>query len=154
MTFRDSRCRTNNIKKLHIKDECTFQHVQFFLTLCPQLQYFQLIIDYDNDDNFELIMRLLLCRSSSKNRHLFSFDFSSTDIEITKQMKTIIDTQVNDSDHRISLDPAGKHRKSLEHGSSMSTEIVRIFSGGFLSTSCDFRPKIIGKNSKISRPEY
>jgi hypothetical protein len=30
-------------------------------------------------------------------------------------------TQVNDSGHRIPRDPAGKHRKSLEHGSSIPT---------------------------------
>jgi hypothetical protein len=33
-------------------------------------------------------------------------------------------------------------------------EIVRMFSAGFLSTSCAFRPEIIGKNSKIFRPGY
>ncbi len=33
----------------------------------------------------------------------------------------IINTQVDDSGQRIPRDPAGKHRKSLEHGSSIPT---------------------------------
>ncbi len=38
-----------------------------------------------------------------------------------------------------SPDPAGKHRKSLEHGSSIPTGNCPDFSGGFLSTFCAFR---------------
>jgi hypothetical protein len=36
-------------------------------------------------------------------------------------------TQVDDSGYRIPRDPAGKHRKSLEHGSSIPTANCSVF---------------------------
>ncbi len=49
-----------------------------------------------------------------------------------------------------SPDPAGKHRKSLEHGSSILTQIVRIFSSRFLCFPARNGQKSPGKIRKIS----
>jgi hypothetical protein len=62
-----------------------------------------------------------------------------------------IPTQVDDSDHRI-LQENTANRWNME--TVFRPEIVEIFSGEFLSTSCAFRPEIIGENPKNFRPEY
>jgi hypothetical protein len=70
-------------------------------------------------------------------------------------------TQVDDSGHRIPRDPAGKMREShriLQENTGyrwnmeavLRPEIARIFSGGFLSTSCAFRQKPAGNHRKKS----
>jgi hypothetical protein len=60
-------------------------------------------------------------------------------------------SQVDDSGHRILQENTG-NRWNME--AVFRPEIVWIFSGGFLSTSCAFRPEIIGKNPKNFQPEY
>jgi hypothetical protein len=66
--------------------------------------------------------------------------------------------QVEDSDHQIPHDPAGKHRKSLEHGSSIAAGNC---SGFFPVDSYELpvfsgrnRSVIIVKNLKNFRQEY
>ncbi len=74
-------------------------------------------------------------------------------------------SQVDDSGHRIPRHPVWKMQESHwilheDTGNRWNMEavvrpqIVRIYSGGFLSTSCAFRQEPAGKNSKIFRPEY
>jgi hypothetical protein len=58
--------------------------------------------------------------------------------------------QVDDSGHPIPQDPAGKHRKSLKHGSSLPSGKFSDFTGGFLLTSCAFRQEPGGKQWKKS----
>ncbi len=53
-------------------------------------------------------------------------------------------------DAEKSPDPAEKHRKSLELEAVFRPEIVRIFSGGFLSNSCVFRQELAGNHRKKS----
>jgi hypothetical protein len=70
-------------------------------------------------------------------------------------------TQVDDSGHRIPRDPTGKMREShriLQENTGnrwnmeavFRPEIVRIFSGGFLSNSCAFRQEPAGNHQKKS----
>ena len=49
-----------------------------------------------------------------------------------------------------SPDPAGKHRKWLEDGSSIPVENCPDFSGGFLPNSCAFRQEATGNHWKKS----
>jgi hypothetical protein len=74
-------------------------------------------------------------------------------------------SQVDDSDHQIPRDPAGKmreshrilqgkHRKSLEHGSSIPTRHYPDFFQSIPVLSGKNRPKITGKNPKSFRMEY
>ncbi len=73
--------------------------------------------------------------------------------------------QVDDSGYQIPRNPAGKmwesHRILQEKTGNrwnmeavFRPELVRFFSGGFLSTSCAFRQETIGKNPKNFRSEY
>ena len=49
-----------------------------------------------------------------------------------------------------SPDPAGKHRKSLDDGSSIPVENCPDFSGGFLPASCAFLQELTGNHRKKS----
>ncbi len=80
---------------------------------------------------------------------------------ILRRPRSIAYTQVDDSGHRISQDPARKMREShhiLQEstGNHWNMEAVfrpenfRIFSGGFLPTSCAFQQEAGGKHWKKS----
>ncbi len=83
---------------------------------------------------------------------------------LRKQLLILI-TQVDDSGHRVLQErcgkspyPAGKHRKSLEHGSSIPAGKFSVF---LPVDSCQLPvlsgrnwAENIGKNPKIFRPEY
>ncbi len=63
-------------------------------------------------------------------------------------------TQADDSGHQILKDPAGKMRESTGNRWNMKvvfrTENFRLFSGGFLPTSCTFLQELVGKHWKKS----
>ncbi len=87
----------------------------------------------------------------------FKFNCFSTCISPSRRFRPPDPAESCRKDARKAPNPAGKHRKSTEVETVFRPKIVRMFSGGFLPTSCTFRQELVGnyrKNPENFRTEY